>query len=100
MLQEGRTLSANFRTREREQGHNFHAACETLGDFRERQNVGRSGEQEPSWASIVINRLLDSPKQIGSELYLVNDCAVQVADHAGGIGLGGEARRLIVQGEI
>jgi hypothetical protein len=64
-------------------------ACETLGDLGERQNVGRSSEQESSWTAIVINGLLDGPKQIRCELHLVDDHAVQIADHTGGISLGG-----------
>ena len=39
----------------RQQGHNFHAACETFGDLGERQNVGRPSKQKPSRPAVVIN---------------------------------------------
>ena len=99
-LQKCRRAAFDFGPRQRQHLEGLHPAGETVGDPWQGQHIRRAREEKPARTIILVDRLLDRQKQVGSALDLVDDGPVEAPDETGRIGLGSLEDGLIVERDI
>ena len=62
-----------------------HSTGQRVSHVRQHHQVGGTGQQEASWATVLVDRLLDGEEQVRSALDFIDYCGINGTNQADGV---------------